>query len=486
MKRGVDLAANCVKVTLGPYGRNAVLGRHGLTPDITNDGVTIAQNVEAADEIENLGVLAVKEVSMLSDLKGGDGTTTATVLLQAIVEDTFSKLSDDGSLIKKHLDPLQLKKEIDKACAEVVKKLKKNARPIVSSEVYKVALVAGEYDWIANMVSEIYAKIGKDGYITIEDGVKSEYDVYKGIEIDAGYHSEYFINNDKRQCILDVPRILVTNQKLNIYSVLPMIESCAQAGITNVIMIAPDFDRDLLNRLNTTKLKAPATAFVAVRLPTYDRDDILVDIATLSGAKFLDHKAYSSFDELAREITVNNLGKVDQAIIGDGHSALIGGSGDTTIRVSELKKQLEGTKSIFDRNNLEKRIAFLSGGVAVIKIGAESDTERLYYRRKVEDAMNSAQLALKEGVVKGGGIALKEIAEEHDMILSSALTKPYEQIQKNAGGEFKIADDVFDPVLVTISSLESACSLAGMLLTTEVVIANKNEDTTKNHASPEI
>lgn len=482
LKAGVDLAANVVKTTLGPAGRNVVIGRYGLTPDITNDGVTAAQNVEARDETEQLGVMAVKEASMLADLKGGDGTTTATVLVQAIVNDTFNKLSDDGSLVKNKISSIELKKEVDIGCEKVVKELKKRARAISIDEIYDVALVSGEYEWIARLVSEIYSKIGKDGYVTIEEGTKSEYDIYKGIELNAGYTSEYFINNDKRQCIISEPRILVTNQKLNTHAILPLIEQVIAQKISGLVVIAPDFDRDLLNRLNTTKLKVPETNYIAIKLPTYDKDDLLVDIAVLSGAKFLDKNVYASFDALAKDMTVENLGKVDKAIIGDAHTALIGGTGIMTGRLEELRKQYDKSKSVFDKNKLEQRIAFLSGGVAVIHVGAESDTERLYFKRKIEDAVNAAQLALRDGVVKGGGVTLKEISDEmKGNILANALTRPYFQIQENAGGNLEIPDKIIDPVAIVISSLQSACSIAGMLLTTEVTIANKEEDKNKNH-----
>lgn len=488
LKRGVDLAANCVKVTLGPAGRNAVLGRYGITPDITNDGVTIAQNVEAADETENLGVMTVKEASMLADMKGGDGTTTATVLLQAIVNSTFEKLSEHDDMpkgySKDYKNSVQLKKDIDIACAEVIEALRKKARPITIKEIYDVALVSGEYEWIAKMIAEIYEKIGKDGYVSIEEGVKSEYDIYKGIEVNAGFHSEYFINNDKRQCVLNAPRILVTNQKLNIKNVLSLIDECASAGLTNVVMIAPEFDRDMLNRLNTMKLKAGNLNFVAVRLPTYDKDDILVDIATLSGAKFIDQNVYQSIEDLEKDITIANVGKFEQAILGEAHSAFIGGDGDTKKRIQDIRKQIGKTTSIFDKNKLEQRLAFLAGGIAIIRVGAESDTERLYFKRKIEDAQNAAQLALREGVVRGGGVALRDIAKElPENILTEALKRPYEQIQENAGTPLKIGEKILDPVAVTISSLQSACSLAGMLLTTEVTIAIKEDDKSKNHAS---
>lgn len=485
LRSGVNLAADCVKVTLGPSGRNAIIGRYGITPDITNDGVTIAQNIESENEIENLGVLAVKETSMLADLRGGDGTTTATVLLQAIVNETFTRI-DNGSLVKNTDNPISLKKEIDTALELIIKELKKKARPITEDEIYDVALVSAEFDWIAKLVADIYKKIGKDGHVTIEEAKKSEYNVYRGVAIRAGYASEYFINNDKQQCILENPHILVTNQPLNTYAIAPLIAECAEKKITDLIIIAPDFDRDLILSLNKTKLDVPKTNFLPIKLPTFDKDDILIDIATISEAKFLDKNTFSTYDELAAKLKVEHLGKIDRAEIGASSSFLIGGKGETKKRVEELRGQLEKTMSVFEKDKLEQRIAFLTGGVAVIKIGAESDTERLYYKRKVEDAVNSTQLALKDGVVRGGGLVLKEIAESMERnILSNAIMTPYTQIQKNAGGTLEIAENIFDPVSVTISSLQAACSLAGMLLTTEVAIAIKNPDKDKNHAQSE-
>ena len=267
---------------------------------------------------------------------------------------------------------------------------------------------------------------------------------------------------------------------------LPLIEAAVLKNITNIVLIAPEFDRDLLNRLNTTKLKNPTTNFVPIKFPTYDKDDILIDIATLSNGKFFDKNAHPSLDLMVKEMTIDNLGKVDRAIINESSSALVGGKGDTSKRVEELKKKFSKTMSVFDKNRLEQRIAFLSGGVAIIKVGAESDTERLYYRRKIEDAVNAAQMALRDGVIPGGGVALKEISEKLPVsIITKALKRPYEQIQENAGEEFVVPAEVVDPVAITISSLKSACSVAGMIATTEITVANKDVDNSKNHDSSE-
>lgn len=475
LKTGLDKVADCVKVTLGPSGRNAVLGRQGISPLFTNDGVSIARNIELEDEIEELGAMMVKEASTLADIKGGDGTTTTTVLLQAITTEVFKKLEDNGSLVAKKVDTIKLKKEIDAACELVSAKLREKAKPITKKDIYDVALVSVEYDWLAKIVTEVFEKVGKDGYVTVEEGVRTEYEVYNGLEIPAGWSSEYFINNDNRECVIGNAHILVTNQRLeNPLDVVPVISELTEKNIKELVIIAPEFSRDLLNRLVTTKLNA-GVSVVALKLPTFDKDDVLIDIATLTEAKFLDKNTFAKYDDFKKELTSFSLGKVEKAVIGEGKTVFIGGKGNTKNRVKELKKQYEESLSEFDKDKIEKRIAYLSGGIAIIKIGGDSDSEKTYYKLKLEDAVNAVQKALKDGVVRGGGLALKEISEELEPnILSEALRAPYEQIQLNSGG-MEIGERVFDPVAVTESSLKSACSLAGMLITTEVAVAYKNK-----------
>lgn len=482
LKRGLDKVADAVKVTLGPSGRNAVLGRVGISPIITNDGVSIARNIELEDEFEELGAMIVKEASTLADIKGGDGTTTTTVLLQAITTEIFDRLKDKGSIVPPKIDTIKLKKEIDTACELVVAKLKEKAKPIKKKEIYDVALVSVEYDWLAKIVAEVFEQIGADGYVTIEDGIKTEAEVFNGLEIPAGYHSEYYINSEDRECIINDAHILVTNQRLEDPSCLaPLVTSLLEKEIREVILIAPEFSKDVLNRLVATKLNRELNfTAVALKLPTFDKDDVLLDITTLSNAKFLDKNTFTKIEQFNEQIKFENLGKVDKAVIGEGKTIFIGGKGDTKERVKELKALRDASLSEFDKDKLEKRIAYLSGGIAVIRIGGESDSEKTYYRLKLEDAVNAVQKALKEGVVRGGGLALKEVAEELDEnILTKALKAPYEQIQENSGG-LEIGEKIFDPVLVTISALKSACSLAGMLITTEVAVAHKNETKDKD------
>lgn len=481
LKRGIDISARAISTTLGPTGRNAVLGRLDLPPVITNDGATIARNIELEDEIENQGAWIVKEATAMADKKGGDGTTTATVILQKIVNILFELLKDDGSLVTKKVDAIKLKKDVDIWCDKVCEKLREKARPVIDSDILKVAKVSAEYDWLAQMIADIYSKTGKDGFINIEESVKTGYEIFKGIELTGGYHSEYYINNENRECIINSPHILITNQKLDIQAVIPLVDSLVSRKIMEVVIIAPEFTRDLLNRLVTTKVKAGFTA-VALKLPTFDKDDILVDIATLTKATFIDKNTYPTYEDLLKAITFESLGTAERAIIGEGKSVIIGGEGDTTERVKAIRKLHSESQSEFDKNTYEKRIAYLSGGIAVLKIGGESDTEKNYFKLKAEDAINAVQVALQEGVVKGGGLALKEIADELPKnILTEAIKAPYNQIQENAGGSLEIGDDIIDPVKITISSLRSACSLAGMVVTTETVTAFKQEEPPKQN-----
>lgn len=479
IKRGIDTVADCVKVTLGPSGRNAVLGRQDITPIITNDGVTIARNIILDDELEELGAMIVKEASSLTDRNAGDGTTTTTVLLQAIVNDAFDKIKDNGSLIKGKVDTIKIKKDIDEACKRVVEALKLRSKPISTKDIYDVALISVEYEWLAEMIAKMFKEIGVDGYVTVEEGMTTEYEVSKGIELKAGFHSEYYINNDKGECVLENPLIFVTNQALDASVTVKLLESIRGKEVSGIILIAPDFSRDLLNRLIATKLSSGFTA-VAIKLPTFDKNDLLVDVATLSEATFLDKNTFATGEDFIGAINKDVFGTVEKVLITSGKTLLVGGSGDTKSRVKEIKKKIEKTESVFDKDDLEKRVAYLSGGIAKFKISAQSEFEKTYLKLKVEDAVNAVQYALKDGVVRGGGLALKEISEElPENILTKALKAPYEQIQLNSGG-IEIGEKVVDPVKITISAVESACSLAGMVLTTEVAVAYKNERKNKD------
>ena len=484
LKKGIDLVADSVRVTLGPSGRNAVLGRLNITPIITNDGVSIARNIEAEDETENLGVMAVKEVASITSNKAKDGTTTTVVLIQAIINSLFEKIKDNGSLITKKVDTMKLKKELDLLCEKVVEMLKAKARPVTPEEIYNVALVSGEYEWLARMVADVYAKVGADGHVEIQEATKTGYDVFPGIKLHSGLQSEYFVNNDKGECELVDPYILVTNQKLEIQPILNLVESLPKEAVEekkiSIVLIAPDFTLDLIKRMIQTHLNLGLT-IIPLKLPTFDKDDVLIDIATLTEATFLDKNKFLKGEDFIKAVNFGQLGKVKKATVGPGETILIGGNGDTSARVAEIKRVREKTESQFDIARMDERIAHLSGGFATIRIAAESESERTYFKMKCENTVGAVQKALEGGVVRGGGIAFKEIADElGDNLLSSALVAPYNQLQENSGGTLEVGEDILDPVNTPISAIKSACSLAGLLITTEVTVAYKNEPDTES------
>lgn len=484
LKRGIDLVADSVKVTLGPSGRNAVLGRLNIPPIITNDGVTIARNIEAEDPTENLGVSIVKEAASLADAKGGDGTTTTTVLLQALVSALFEQLKDDGSLIKKKVDAIKLKKELDVLCETVIQKLKDRARAITKDDIYNVALVSGEYEWLAKIVADVFTSIGVQGYVNLEEAVKTEYVVFKGLKLSTGFSSDYFFDEGTRECQLYDPYVLVTNQKLGIQPVLNLIETLPKEGVEgrsiSIILIAPDYELDLVKRMIATKINFGLT-IIPLKLPTYDKDDLLIDISTLTEATFLDKNTFLKGEDFVKATNFGQLGQVTKAIIGESSAILLGGNGETARRVQEIREVYDKTESQFDRDRMEQRMAHLSGGFATIRIGGDSEAERTYFKLKAEDAINAVQESLKDGVVRGGGVELLGIADElGDTIISEALKAPYNQIQENSGG-IEIGEEIIDPVNITISALRSAVSLAGTIATTEVTVAHVEDQIDTNH-----
>lgn len=479
LKRGIDLAADAVECTLGPSGRNAIIGRMDITPIITNDGVTILRNLEVEDETEQLAVMVAKEAASLTDNEAGDGTTTTTTLLRAIVNELFDAIKDDGTLVKKKVDTIKLKKDLDHWCGVVCNKLQEMAKPISKKDLYDVAMVSAEYDWLAKIVASVFEKVGKDGYVSVEEGMKTDFEIFKGIEIDVGLSSDYFINNDKGECVIDKPYVLVTNHVIDTGMMETIVSLIAdliqQEKVSNLVIIAPDFSRDILSRFITTKIKTNF-GVVALKLPHFGKDDLYLDICALLNCNLIDKNTFIKSDDFKLAFHKNNAGIGEKIVVGSAKTLIVG-NGDTKERVKKLKKTLSETISVFDRDAIEKRIAYLSGGVGIIRISGNSDFEKGYMKLKAEDCVNAVQAALNYGVVKGGGLALKSISEsfEKPNILSKPLLKPYQCIQANAGGFLKIEDNIVDPVKVTISAVKSACSLAGTLITTEVSIAYKNE-----------
>lgn len=474
LKRGIDTVANCVKATLGPSGRNAIISRGYGSPFITNDGATVANSIELENEIEQLGVDMIKEATKLADQKAGDGTTTTTVLTQAIIDEGFERLKEGDSLVKSKVDAMAIKREIDAECVKVVKEIEKRTKKIKTKEdIYNVAKVSVEDESLANKLTDIFDQIGKEGVVNIEDGVfELEYDVLNGFKINTGYGSHYFINNQSGEVEIKNPHVLVTNYELDTTDVLvPIISALHSEGIKQLVIVAPKFTKNVLATFISNHIKGIFT-IIAVKPPYFGDDDRLEDVASFLGAKYFDSSKNDVF-----EITKDSLGKADKLTSTKDTTVFIGGKGDVKNQVKFLKQKSKESDSLFDKKKFDERIASLNGSVAVIKVGAQSDAEREYLRLKIEDAVNAVRYALQDGVVKGGGITLKEIAETlPESILTKALKTPYKLIQENAGGSLKIPDTIIDPAQITKSALTSACSVAGMVLTTEVAVAEKRDE----------
>lgn len=481
-KRGIDFVADHTKFTLGPAGRAALIGRQDMSPRLVDDAITIVMNLEHWDELVNAAVLMMKEALSLTSKEVGDATATTITLCQSIANAMYDELKDTGSLVKKNkTNSITLKKETDAIYEEVVKRLKEKSRPITKEEIYSVALTSGTYEWIAKIVADVYQIIGVTGHVKIESGPKTEYKVFNGIELSAGYHSEDFINGDERQCVLKNTKVFVTNQPLETEAIKKMVSVLFPLKVRSLVIVAPDFDKNALANMTVTHLEHDESqrfSAVGVKLPTYEKNDVLVDVATLAGCKFMDRSHFTSYNSFVEAIDTNSFGDIDEATLDESKTMLVGGHGDTTERVAELRSQHEKSTSIFDKDAIERRIGSLTGGIAVIYMKENADIEGNYFRLKLENAVNSVQNALKDGVVKGGGLALKEIAEEMESnIITKALKAPYEQIQTNNGEPFEVPADVFDPVINVIGALTSAGHIAGNMLLIESLSADKNEPT---------
>lgn len=453
IKKGIDLSVDCIKTTLGPNGRNAILGRQSMTPQITNDGVTIAQQIQSEDEIEELGVQLVKEVSRLTEISAGDGTTTASVLFQAIVDMGLTKIDDDQSLLKR-VNAVKLKAEIDEACACIVSELEKSAKSIsTKKEIKKVAKISVENERLAEIIAEIFSQIGKDGIITVEEGAfETEYSVVAGMEIGSGLLSPHF-----EEVTLKNPKILVHDGIVNNIEVLiPTIEAISKEGGKDLVVFARDFSKEIIDILVKNKITGIFNVIPvkATNVEGYQEKDL----SALLGSSY---------------------GTCEKFVQDKDKTLFIGGKKPQN-RIEELEKEKTKVTSEYDKNRLQKRISALSGGVAVIKVGAPSQSEREYWKAKLDDAVLATKYAMQEGVVAGGGVALNEVAKKLPKnILTECIKAPYNQIQENAGGSLEIGKDVIDPLKVTKSALINACSVAGMVLTTEIAVTNKHERPTE-------
>ena len=509
MVRGVDILADTVKVTLGPKGRNVVLEKSFGSPLITNDGVTIAKEIELEDHFENMGAKLVSEVASKTNDIAGDGTTTATVLTQAIVREGIKNVTAGAN-------PIGIRRGIEAAVAAAVEALKNNAIPVANKEaIAQVAAVSSRSEKVGEYISEAMEKVGKDGVITIEEsrGMETELEVVEGMQFDRGYLSQYMVtDSEKMVADLENPYILITDKKIsNIQEILPLLESILQSN-RPLLIIADDVDGEALPTLVLNKIRGTFNV-VAVKAPGFGdrRKAMLEDIAILTGGTVIT-------EDLGLELkdaTIEALGQAARVTVDKDSTVIVEGVGNPEAishRVAVIKSQIETTTSEFDREKLQERLAKLSGGVAVIKVGAATETELKEMKLRIEDALNATRAAVEEGIVAGGGTALVNVipavadleltgdeATGRNIVLR-ALEEPVRQIAHNAGFEGSIVIDrlknaevgtgfnaatgewvnmieegIIDPVKVSRSALQNAASVASLILTTEAVVANKPE-----------
>ena len=512
MLRGVDVLANTVKVTLGPKGRNVVLEKAFGSPLITNDGVTIAKEIELEDHFENMGAKLVAEVASKTNDIAGDGTTTATVLTQAIVREGLKNVTAGAN-------PVGIRRGIELATKAAVEELHRISRPVESKEaIAQVAAISSGSAEVGELIAEAMEKVGNDGVITIEEskGIETELDVVEGMQFDRGYLSQYMVtDNEKMVADLENPYILITDKKIsNIQEILPLLESILQSS-RPLLIIADDVDGEALPTLVLNKIRGTFNV-VAVKAPGFGdrRKAMLEDIAILTGGTVIT-------EDLGLELkdaTIEALGQAAKVSVDKDSTVIVEGAGNPEAianRVAVIKSQIETTTSEFDREKLQERLAKLSGGVAVIKVGAATETELKEMKLRIEDALNATRAAVEEGIVAGGGTALVNVIPAVEAleltgdeatgrsIVLRALEEPVRQIAYNAGYEGSIVIDrlknaeagtgfnaatgewvnmieagIIDPVKVSRSALQNAASVASLILTTEAVVANKPEPVT--------
>ena len=520
--RGVDILADAVKVTLGPRGRNVVIEKKFGSPLITKDGVTVAKEIELEDKFENLGAQLVKEVASKTSDVAGDGTTTATVLAQAIFREGLKSIAAGANA-------MSLKRGIDKAVERVVEELKKMAREVQDkSEIAQVGAISANNDKeIGELIADAMEKVGKDGVITVEEakGLETTLEVVEGMQFDRGYLSPYFVTDpEKMECVLEEPYILIHEKKIsNLRDMLPLLEEVARSG-KPLLVIAEDVEGEALATLVVNKLRGTLMA-CAVKAPGFGerRKEMLKDIAILTGGQVVSEELGIKLES----VRLADLGRAKKVIVDKEHTTIVGGMGDPKQiegRIKEIKVQIEKTTSEYDREKLQERLAKLVGGVAVIKVGAATETEMKEKKARVEDALNTTKAAVEEGIVPGGGVALlrcQKVLEDLKVddedekiginIVKKALEAPMKQIADNAGIEGSIVveevkknDDVnygfnaatleygdmykfgvIDPVKVVRSALQNAASVAGLMLTTECAITEIPEKEKSTPPMPE-
>ncbi len=515
---GVDKLANAVKVTLGPKGRNVVLDKKYGAPTVTNDGVTIAREIELDDPFENMGAQLVKEVATKTNDVAGDGTTTATVLAQAIVHEGLRNVAAGAN-------PMILKRGIDKGVEALVDELKRISRPVdTTEETAQVAAISSQDEGVGRMIAEVMSRVGKDGVITVEEsqGFGLEQDYVEGMQFDRGYVSPYLVtNSDRMEAVLENPHILITDKKISaIADILPVLEKLVQVSKTLVI-IAEDVDGEALATLVVNKLRGTISV-LAIKAPGFGdrRKAMLEDIAVLTGGQVISEEVGLRLEN----VTIDMLGQARRVTSTKDNTTIVEGKGapqEIEARTKQIRTQIEDTTSDYDKEKLQERVAKLAGGVAIIKVGAPTEVELKEKKHRIEDALSATRAAVEEGIVAGGGTALINALPALDTlqlegdektgvdILRRALEEPLRQIAFNAGAEGSVivaavkgfepgkgynaasgeyvdmfGAGVIDPVKVTRSALQNAASIAGMLLTTETIITDLPEKAGAGPAMP--
>ena len=525
LKKGIDIMAGAVKTTLGPKGRNVALDKKFGAPSVTHDGVTVAKEIQLEDPFENMGAQLLKEAATRTNDVAGDGTTTATVLAQAIVNEGLKNLAAGAN-------PMQLKHGIDKGTEAIVEYIRSIAIPVEDKkEIAQIASISAADEQIGNLIADVMDRVGKEGVITVEAsrGINFETEYVEGMQIDKGYISPYFVTNaEKMEASIENPYILITDKKISaVQDILPVVEKMVQQGLREVVIIAEDVDGEALATLVVNKLRGILNV-LAVKAPGFGdrRKEMLRDIAVLTGGTVISEEMGRRLDSA----TLEDLGSARLVIAHKDDTTIVEGHGDTSEiqgRIRQIKAQIEETTSDYDREKLQERLAKLSGGVALIRVGAGSEVEQKYRQTRVEDALSATRAGVEEGMVPGGGVALLNATAVLDKlhltgdeatgvsILRRALEEPLRQLAINGGRDgsvvvdgarraqkehnndhygYNVLDDqyedmvesgIIDPAKVTRSALQNATSIAAMILTTEVLITDLPEKEKAAPAMPE-
>src|SRR5437870_3291576 len=515
LKKGIDILAGAVKTTLGPNGRNVALDKKFGAPSVTHDGVTVAKEIQLEDPIENMGAQLLKEAATRTNDVAGDGTTTATVLAQAVVMEGLKNLAAGAN-------PMQLKYGIDKGTEAVVEYIRQLAIPVEGQkEIAQIAAISAADEQIGELIAQVMDRVGKDGVITVEEsrGINFETEYVEGMQMDKGYISPYFVTNaEKMEASIENPYILITDKKISaVQDILPLIEKIVQQGRREIVIIAEDVDGEALATLVVNKLRGILNV-LAVKAPGFGdrRKDMLQDIAVLTGGQVISEEMGRRLDSA----TLEDLGKARRVVAHKDDTTIVEGHGDPAeiqARIRQIKAQIEETTSDYDREKLQERLAKLSGGVALIRVGAGSEVEQKYRQTRVEDALSATRAGVEEGMVPGGGVALLNAVAALDKlnltgdaatgvsILRRALEEPLRQLAINGGRDgsvvvegvrraqkehnndhygYNVLDDqyedmvqsgIIDPAKVTRSALQNATSIAAMILTTEALITDLPE-----------